>query len=116
MANLITGTKASVTVEAAFGIGSIIVFFSYCLLFSAGFVGHIKCVDGAREIARAESLRDKPNGNLIKTTDILPEGADYRVEKKDNYVQIMVDYRPKWLFGLELGAKSIAFLEKDFYE
>lgn len=104
--------RGSVTIEAAFAIGSIGIFVSYCLLIFAAFINHLKCVDLSRELARKLAIDTSSPTYIADITGQLPRGATINFTSSHDTVEVRIDYLPTWLFKINMGASSVAFKEK----
>lgn len=97
------------TVEAAFALASIIAVVMLCAAAVATMVLNIRCMDAAREVARA-TARDEPGTGGRDWGGVLPDGAGLEVRIDDAWVVVRVEARAP-LPTIRVVAEAVAMRE-----
>lgn len=106
------GDAGSVTVEAAFAVGTLVVVLALALAAMGAVVLQLRGVDAATEAARL-AARGDPEGARRAAARLLPEGAEVTVEVRGDDVVARVRAAPlgSALPGLRVGAEALAARE-----
>ena len=105
------GERGSSTVEAAFGVATLVSVLLACLAGLAALAGQVRCVDAAREAARLAARGDVAAATRAAEA-IAPPAARIRVRRDGDVVVATVGVDAAGLPGLRLGAEAIAAVEE----
>ncbi|MDD7920861.1 TadE family type IV pilus minor pilin [Actinomycetospora callitridis] len=102
----------SVTVEAAFAVGSLVVVLAVVLAAMGAVVLQLRCVDAATEAARL-GARGDPDAARRAAARLLPDGAEVVLETRGDDVVARVRAAPlgSALPALRVGAEAVAARE-----
>ncbi len=94
--------------EAAIGIASIVAVVVMCIGAIMAVSVHVRCVDGAREVARLVARGDQ----VEAASALVPGGARISVSERDGFVTARVEADTA-LPGLTVSAEAVAALEPE---
>lgn len=97
------------TVEAAFGVGTLVAVLVFCLAGVAAVSLQIRCVDAAREAARLAARAD--GAASAAAAEVIPAGAAIELRRMGGYVVARVSGRSPMLPGLVIDAEAVAAVE-----
>ncbi|WP_141681114.1 TadE family type IV pilus minor pilin [Mycobacterium malmoense] len=96
--------------EAALGVGTLVVVLVLCLAGVTAVSMQIRCVDAAREAARLAARGDEPSA-LGAARRLAPAGARVEVHRDGEFLVASVVAHSKLLPTLDIGAKAVAAAE-----
>lgn len=104
--------RGAVTVEAALALSVLAVVLAGALAAIACLMGHLRCVDAAREAARL-AARDDAGAAAAVVRAAAPDGAELRLDRADGLVTATVTSRAAGglLPGIQLSASAVAAVE-----
>lgn len=98
------------TVEAAFALAACAVVLMLCLAGLTAVTTQVRCIDAAREVARAAARGDTPAG-IAAGRRIAPQGAGLAVRSDAGLVVATVTSRLALLPGLVIRAEAVSAAE-----
>ena len=102
--------RGSVTVEAAIGIGTLVLVAAVAIGGVAAMTSSIRCVDAARELARLAARGEADRGREA-AAGIAPARARMDLHTEADTVTVSVSAAPLGVLPLEVGGTAVAALE-----
>ncbi len=102
--------RGSVTVEAAIAVGTLVVVAAAVIAAVATVLASIRCVDAARELARAAARGDAERGRTVAAR-IAPTGARMDLRADGEMVVVVVAAEPVGVLPLEVSGTATGLME-----